>query len=146
MYWLVASCTSKGLSWDCLLVCLSRPSGAKDCTKASFSWRDSVELCPGLLETHIAYFKWAQHTLPSHSISDWICYRLSSFFLTSKYVQELPQSGCSYQLSLKNDGKQRILNNPVSSKIVQGHTIKLAVLNIMNASGAYGFFCCLQGE
>lgn len=28
------------------------------------------------------------------------------------------------------------LNNPVSSKIVQGHTGKLAVLNIMNASGA----------
>lgn len=55
IYWLRASCTSKGLSWVCLFVCLSRLSGAKDCTKASFSRRDSYELCPGLLETHITH-------------------------------------------------------------------------------------------
>lgn len=93
IYWLVASCTSNDLSWECR----SRLSGAKGYAKASFSRRGSDELFPSLLETHITYFIWVQHILPSHSISGWICYSLSSFFPTSKYVQEWTGSECSYQ-------------------------------------------------
>lgn len=115
-------------------VSLSRLSGAKGCTKASFSRRNSDKLFPGLLETHITYFIWVQHILLSHSISGWICYSLSSFLPTSKYVQEWTGSECSYQSSLKNDGKWRFLNNPFSSKLVQGHTINLVMLNVMNVN------------
>ena len=115
---------------------LSGLSGAKGCTKASFSSRDS-ELFPGFLGTHITYFIWVQHILPSHSVSGCICYSLSSFFPTSKYVQEWTGSECSYHPSLKNDGKLRFLNNPFSSKIVQGHTINLAMLNVMNVNGEH---------
>lgn len=74
---------------------LSGLSGAKDCTKASSSRRGSDELFPGLLETHITYFIWVQHILPSHSVSGWIYYSLSSFLPTSKYVQEWTGSECS---------------------------------------------------
>lgn len=96
----------KSLSWECLFVKvgLSRFPGAKDCTK-HFSRRGSDELFPGILETHITYFIWVQHILPSHSTSGWICYSLFSFFPISKYVQERTASEYSYQPSLKNGGK-----------------------------------------
>lgn len=119
-------------------VSLSGLSGANGCTKAVFfSRRGSDELFPGLLETHITYFIWVQHILPSHSISGWICYSLSSFLPTSKYVQGWTGSECSYQPSLKSDGKRRFLNDPFSFKIVQGHTINLAMLNVMNVNGEH---------
>lgn len=124
---------------------LSGFPGAKGCTKNSFSSRGSDELFPGILETHITYFIWVQHILPSHSISGWICYSLSSFFPISKYVQEWTASEYGYQPSLKNDGKWRFLSNPFSFKNVQGHTINLAMLNVMNINGEHGIFCYLQG-
>lgn len=100
-------------------VSLSRRSASKDCTKTYFSRKGCVDLFLAFLETHITYFIWVQHILPSHSISGWICNSLFSFFPTSKYVQNWTWSEHSNQPCLRNDGKWRFLGNPSVSKIVQ---------------------------